>query len=67
MAELVARLPHRENKPVFSSVFCLDRRAKQSVAQFTGSEEYSFGDISKELEKRRAAWVEDYIGKGDYQ
>ena len=32
------------------------------MAEFTGKESYQFGDISKEIETRRKAWVKDYLG-----
>jgi len=35
---------------------------KERVAEFTGSEDYEFGDISKEIEIRRRAWVQDFLG-----
>ena len=37
------------------------------MADFTGKEQYTFGDISRELESRRAAWVQEFTGKSDYQ
>jgi hypothetical protein len=35
--------------------------------QFTRKGEYEFGDISKEIERRRRMWVSDFLGSSEYQ
>ena len=37
------------------------------MTEFTGKEGYEFGDISKEIEKRRSQWVKDFLGKEGYE
>ena len=39
------------------------KRVGDRVSEFTGKGEYQFGDISREIEKRRAEWVDEYLGK----
>ena len=41
----------------------ISKRAKASAIEFTGRSDYSFGDVSRELNKRRAEWVTGYLGK----
>ena len=33
------------------------------VLEFTNSDTYEFGDISREIESRRRQWVEDFLGR----
>jgi hypothetical protein len=40
----------------------IDARVKDRVAEFTGKSNYKFGDVSKELDSRRAQWVTNFLG-----
>lgn len=42
------------------------RRVAKQVLEFTGKP-YAFGDVSREIESRRRAWVRDYLGSDAYQ
>ena len=37
------------------------------MSEFTGKGDYEFGDISREVERRREKWVQDYLGTEDYE
>jgi len=41
----------------------VDRRVKERVAEFTGSDEYEFGDITKEINNRRKEWMTSFLGE----
>merc|ERR1712086_1102261 len=41
----------------------IGKRAKSKALEFTGKGSYSFGDVSIELNKRRAEWITGYLGK----
>ena len=41
----------------------MSKRVKAGVVEFTGKSDYEFGDVSKELEKRRKKWAEGFLGK----
>ena len=45
----------------------LDKRVKNSVAQFCGKDTYSPGDLSRELAKRTSEGVLKYTGKDSYK
>ena len=45
----------------------IDKKVKESVAQFCGQEKYEFGMLSKELAKRMKSGVASYTGKSGYK
>ena len=45
----------------------IDKRVKDSVAEFCGTDTYTPGDLSKELAKRTKSGVLNYTGKDSYQ
>lgn len=45
----------------------LDKRVKNSVAQFCGKDTYSPGDLSRELAKRTSEGVLKYTGNDSYK
>ena len=45
----------------------IDKRVKDSVAEFCGKDTYSPGDLSKELAKRTKSGILKYTGKDSYK
>ena len=45
----------------------IDKRVKDSVAEFCGTDTYTPGDLSKELAKRTKSGILKYTGKDSYQ
>jgi len=45
----------------------IDKRVKDSVAEFCGTDTYTPGDLSKEVAKRTKSGVLNYTGKDSYQ
>lgn len=41
----------------------INSRVESRVLEFTGNSDYEFGDIVREIERRRSDWVTQYIGK----
>jgi hypothetical protein len=40
---------------------------RKFAGEFSGTNEHEFGDVSKELDRRRAAWVQNYLDTEDYE
>ena len=41
----------------------MKKRTKACVLDFTGKDEWHFGDIAREVDNRRQEWAKDYLGE----
>lgn len=70
--EAAANAPPGSNPVILSEVMApvvdeMKESAKESVLAFTGKDDYEFGDISKEADRRAKAAIAKMLGKEEYK